>query len=163
MSNLDTKPMMNSIRTLISDKRFGQLHNVFKDANIVVGYKQPKSLAKLLTKAKFSNTKLHKTESISDNSLGIFAACKDSPCNLCDNNYIQECSSFKAANGEIWEIKAYIDCNSKNVLYYLTCNMCNGAVTYTGRTKTKLRTCTNNHISCCRSGKGSNVCMPFNV
>ena len=64
MSNLDTKPTMNSIRTLISDKKFGQLHNVFKDANVVVGYKQPKSLAKLLTKAKFSNTKLHKTESM---------------------------------------------------------------------------------------------------
>ena len=156
-SNLDTKPMMNSIRTLISDKKFGQLNNVFKDANVVVGYKQPKSLAKLLTRAKFSNTKLHKTESISDYSPGIFAACKDSRCNLCHNNYIQECSSFKAANGEIWEIKAYIDCNSKNVLYYLTCNMCNGAVTYTGRTKNKLRTRTNNHISCCRSGKGSNI------
>ena len=35
--------------------------------------------------------------------------------------------------------------------------MCNGEVTYTGKTKTKLRQRTNNHISCCRSGKGTNI------
>ena len=35
--------------------------------------------------------------------------------------------------------------------------MCNGQVTYTGKTKTKLRLQTNNHISCCRSGKGTNI------
>ena len=35
--------------------------------------------------------------------------------------------------------------------------MCNGATTYTGLTKTNLRARTNNHITCCRNGTGSNI------
>ena len=41
-------------------------------------------------------------------------------------------------------------------MYYLVCNMCS-KVTYTGKTKTKLRARTNNHITCCGSGSGTNI------
>ena len=53
--------------------------------------------------------------------------------------------------------ESHINCNTKKVLYYLKCNMCNGASTYTGLTKTKLRARTNNHITCCRKGTGSDI------
>ena len=35
--------------------------------------------------------------------------------------------------------------------------MCNGATTYTGLTKTTLRIRTNNHISSCRKGTGTDI------
>ena len=69
--------------------------------------------------------------------------------------YIKECSSFKCANEEIWNVKCHINCNSKNVVYYLVCYMCN-AVTYSGITRTTLRLRTNNH-SCCRNGTGTKI------
>ena len=35
--------------------------------------------------------------------------------------------------------------------------MCNGKTTYIGKNKTKLRIRTNNHITCCRNGSGTNI------
>ena len=154
MCNLDTKHIMNSIRTLVSNKKSAQMQEVFNDVKIVVAYKQPKNIKRLLTKTKFSDSETNTNKFILP---GTFASCKDIRCNLCCNGYIQECSSFKAANGIIWNIKCNINCNSTTVLYYLKYKMCNGRVTYTGKTKTELRLRTNNHISCCRSGKGRNI------
>ena len=35
--------------------------------------------------------------------------------------------------------------------------MCDGKTTYTGKAKTTLRARTNNHITCCRNGTGTNI------
>ena len=64
--------------------------------------------------------------------------------------------SFFTANNFEWQIKSHITCNSKNVLYYLKCMICYGKCTYTGKTN-NLRKRTNNHISCCRLGTGTNI------
>ena len=153
MSNFDIKPITSNIRTLISNKKLKTLEHVLKDVNVVVGYKQPPNIRNILTRAKFSDsTPANKFAT----TPGIFKTC-DSRCNICHKNYLQECSTFETSSGEMWEIKCKITCNTKNVIYYLKCNMCNGEVTYTGKTKTKLRQRTNNHISCCRSGKGTNI------
>ena len=48
MSNLDAKPIINSIRTLLSTTKSNRLREVFKDVNIVLGYKQPKNFKGLL-------------------------------------------------------------------------------------------------------------------
>ena len=69
--------------------------------------------------------------------------------------YIQPCTSFTCANNKIWEIKSHITCNSRNVIYYLVCNMCE-STTYAGKTWQKLRGRLNDHITKSRSGKGSN-------
>ena len=93
MSNLDTKPRMNSIRTLVSNKKSAQLKEVFSDGKIIVAYKHPKNIKRLLTKAnKFSDSETNTNKTILP---VIFASCKDIRCNLCCNGYIQECSSFK--------------------------------------------------------------------
>jgi len=54
----------------------------------------------------------------------LFKEFKDRRCNLCNLDYIQECSSFTTANKKVWNIKCNISCQSENVLYYLTCNSC---------------------------------------
>ena len=44
MSNLDIKPIMNSIRTLVANKKSAQLQDVLNEVKIVVAYKQPKNI-----------------------------------------------------------------------------------------------------------------------
>ena len=61
--------------------------------------------------------------------------------------------TYSYANGTIWEIRCFVNCNSKNALYYLICSFCNN-VTYTGKTD-DLRERTNNHITGCRHGNSS--------
>ena len=66
---------------------------------------------------------------------------------------MQECSSFVTANGSTWVVKCYVDCHSKNAIYYQVCNFCK-KVSDIGKTD-DLRERTNNHITACRYGKSS--------
>ena len=84
----------------------------------------------------------------------FFANCTDPRCNLCKLGYIQQCSSFTCANGKVWEIRIHINCNSRNVVYYLVCNMCN-IESNAGKTWQKFRGRMNDHITKCRNGKGT--------
>ena len=65
--------------------------------------------------------------------------------------YLQPVTSFTTANNSTWEIKSSITCQSKNVVYFLSCNMCNNEMSYIGQTK-NLRNRMNNHISESRTG-----------
>ena len=72
---------------------------------------------------------------------------KYSCCNLCAR-YIQKCPSFITSNGYNWKIRCHINCHSINVLYFLSCNSCNGFTRYTGKT-VNFRHRMNTHISPC--------------
>ena len=71
-------------------------------------------------------------------------------------DYTYKSTSFITANGFEWNIKCHITCQSRNVLYYIKCKICNGQVTYTGKTNI-IRNRMNNHITCCRLGTGTNI------
>ena len=111
---------------------------------LIHAYRQPSNLLGLLSNSTFIN-KHSNTQS------GIFR-CKDKRCKVC-KLYLQACSSFITANGTTWEVKCYIDCNSKNVLYYLVCSFCS-KVSYTGKTD-NMRLRINNHMSACRHGNST--------
>ena len=70
--------------------------------------------------------------------------------------YLQSQPSFTLSSGKVWHVKSNITCSSKNVIYYLKCNRCDGKDTYIGKTN-NLRLRTNQHISTCRTGNGSNI------
>ena len=59
--------------------------------------------------------------------------------------------SFTTPNNSTWELKSSITCQSKNVVYFLSCNVCNNEMSYIGQTK-NLRNRMNNHISESRTG-----------
>ena len=154
-SNLNTKNITNDIRTLINRRQHGRLEEVLENVKVVAAYKQPPNLGRLLTHAKFRDTTTNEEQSTTPKvNPGIFASCTDPRCKLCSLGYIQQCTSFECANGKVWEIKSHITCNSKNVIYYLVCNMCN-VVSNAGKTEQKLRGRMNDHISKCKSGKGT--------
>ena len=145
-SNFEFSGTINTARELLKSIRTPELKNRFEKCEIVNAEKQPKNILRILTSEKFK-----KDVKISGGP-GLFAECTDIRCNLCHKGYIQTCTSFVTSNNKIWEIRTHINCNSINVLYFLVCNKCNGATTYTGKTKTSLRTRMNNHISDCRTG-----------
>ena len=75
-------------------------------------------------------------------------------CELRRLNYIQQCESFTTSNGVMWKIKSHVNCNSKNVVYFLKCNSCEE--TYTGQTN-NLRLRMNGHKSGARLGTNSDI------
>ena len=144
-SNYNVYPIKKQIDSYLLIIKDTQLKEKFANASTVLGLKQPKSLKRLLVHSKFT----HKEETLQK---GI-KRCYNKNCKIC-KLYLQECESFKTSNGTIWNVRSQISCNSKNVIYFLSCNMCKGNETYTGKTN-DLRLRTNNHISSCRSGTGS--------
>ena len=155
-SNFNTESTVDTFKLLLASLKSEHLKNVFSDTRIVLGLRQPKSILRLISHAKFvSNKSTYLRPELA--SPGIHKGKCRSDCNLCRLEYIQPCTSFKVSNGSTWEIRSSIHCNSKNVVYYLTCNMCNGMTTYVEKTSTTLRTRLNNHISGCRNARTSDI------
>ena len=138
-----------STRDLLQASSSERLSHAFKDTKIVQCYTQTPNLLKTLSSSRFTTT------TPDENCIkGVFH-CTNKRCLICAKNYLQECQSFVASNGSIWRTKCHITCNSLNVIYFLKCNCCH-EVTKLGKTD-NLRERTNNHISGCRNGKGTDV------
>ena len=110
-------PMLNK------DER---MKKVLQQYNIIKSKRQPKSLKKLLTSAKFETNKEEIT----------VKKCRRSNCGICVN--IMESSIFTFKSGEIFKIKSSFSCASGNLLYIVTCKGC--GENYIGQTGTSLRT-----------------------
>ena len=148
-ANINFKPMTHKINSILKSTSNNKIQETFKDTKIVLGLRQPKNLLRLLTKSNFTSS------SEQSRTIGGLFKCKSNKCIIC-KSYIQECQFFVTSNGKTWEIKSHITCNSKNVIYFLKCNMCDGRETYIGKTN-NLRLRTNNHITSCRYGNGPNI------
>ena len=158
-SNLDLKPVAHHVRSLISSKQHGRLGDVLRNVKVVAAYKQPANLQHQLCRARFVDPAKSIQRPLKPRlPPGLFRSCNtetDQRCKLCQLDYIQQCTSFTCSNNKVWEIRSHITCNTKYVLYYLVCNMCN-KTTYSGKTWQKLRGRTNDHICKSKSGKGTN-------
>ena len=144
--NMDMNNITSSIKKKLANTKDDRLQDIFKESKIVLGLRQPMNLYRHLIKSTY-------VDNPQNPELGLHK-CENKRCQICAL-YLQECNSFKTANEFNWEIRCHIGCNSTNVIYYLVCNMCN-VMSYTGKTN-NLRSRTNNHISSCRNGSGTNV------
>jgi len=149
-ANIKFQPIVKKVKAILKETAYDdELKEIFENTQVVLAEKQPPNLLSQLSSAKFSSHPLT-TTSLPN---GIFR-CKRKNCKICQL-YLQQVDNFIVSNGVDWKVKCNITCNSKNVIYYLKCNKCNGATTYIGKTN-DLRLRTNNHISSCRSGHGPN-------
>lgn len=146
-SNYTNKDVVKHTNMLLENCTDETIKLNFKNTRVVLAHKQPPNIQRLLTRAKFQSPDPQLLKP------GLFK-CQSKACKLC-KLYIKECSSFITSNNKTWGIKCHITCNSINVLYFLKCLSCNGKTTYTGKTN-NLRSRTNNHISSCRNGTGTN-------
>ena len=142
-TNFDSKSTSVTANSLLSNVKDNRLKKVFDKCKVKDALKQPKNLLRLFSKPKGQTC-------ISEKH-GLYRyECKYSRCNLCAS-YIPECSSIKTSNGYNWKIRCHINCHSTNVLYFLSCNSCNGNTTCTGKT-VNFRRRMNNYIPVCRYG-----------
>ena len=124
-SNFDSKSISITANSLLSNVKDSKLKKVFDKCKVIHALKQPKILLCLLNRPNVQNC-------ISEKHGLYRCECKDSRCNLCAS-CMQECSNFIKSNGYNWKIRCHSNCHSTNVLYFLSCNSCNGNTTYTGK------------------------------
>lgn len=156
MSNFDFRNIIDTAKNLLKYTKSDEIRNLFKDIRIIEGIKQPKNLMNSITHTRFRSNQT----TVDPLRPGLYAECRSSSgCELCSMGYIKECTSFYTSNGINWNIRSHINCNSKNVLYFLTCLKCVGEnrITKTGKSITTLRARMNNHRSNCRTGRTSDV------
>ena len=148
MSNFQFNHIIQTTSNLLKNATSDDIKEVFGDVRFVEAVSQPKNLLRSITST-FTNT-IGRTP-------GIYAECNPNKCEICSFGYIENCTSFTCSNGKEWTIRSHISCNDRNVLYYLECLFCNGKVTKTGKTFTKLRQRINNHRSDCHTGRTDDV------
>ena len=145
-SNYDNGNVLLTAKNLIRNSKNKRIQEAFNDVQFINSYRQPPNLLRQITNAEFiTGTR---------NSKRGITLCGRDICKICEL-YLQECDSFTTSNGTLWEIRCHIQCSSKNVLYYLICNFCS-IESNVGKTD-DLRARTNNHITCCRHGSGSDL------
>ena len=149
MSNYRFSHILSTTRHLLENAKSDEIRNVFKDTRFVEAMRQPKSIIRTIS----TN---HQEETVIEPNPGLFAECAGTGCELCSLGYIQNCTSFTTSSGHQWQIKSHINCNSRNVLYYLECSFCKD-FTKTGKTDTRLRLRLNNHKSDCKTGRTTDV------
>ncbi len=155
MANFEFRHIIQRARTLLEQTESEKIKE-FRNVRLIEGIKQPNSILKSITSTRFMDN----INTPNESQPGIYAECREtSGCELCSFGYMKNCDTFTTSNGMEWEIRSHINCNSKNVLYFLTCAKCQGEVkqTKTGKTLTILRARMNNHRSNCRTGRTTDV------
>ena len=137
---LQFKNMMKTIQSLLNSFTHNETKRKFENSKTVLALKQPPNIKSLLTNSKFSSQ-----SKTSNKAIPGIHLCNNSRCKLC-KSYLQPVNSFTTANNTIWNIRSHITCHSKNIVYFLSCNLCEGNTNYIGQT-TNLRNRMNNHIS----------------
>ena len=117
----------------------------------LISYRQPPNLRLLLTSDSSTINKKSFTT-------GTFP-CNSSKCCLCPN--IDSRSSITGPNGVSFKISGNFNCNSQNVIYAITCNICPQAV-YIGETSNSIRQRMNGHRNDIKHNRKKPVADHFN-
>ena len=137
--------VLKTISTLLKSFKDNTTKHKFINCKPLLALKQPPNITSILTTAKFNSE-----ENPSLPGPHGITLCNNRQCKLC-RSYLQPVDSFLTSNGTFWSIRSHVTCKSKNIVYFLSCNLCEGRATYIGQT-TNLRQRMNNHISESRTG-----------
>ena len=146
-SNYSNETVLHLSKSLIGNCKNDRMKSAFKDVQFIHSFKQPPNILRSLSHSRFITN-----GSSNDQKVGVFH-CNHGGCKIC-KLYLQTGTTVPMSNGETWEVKCYADCNSWNVLYFLVCNACLHESNIGKTDDARLRT--NNHISGCRLGNGTN-------
>ncbi|KAK3099849.1 hypothetical protein FSP39_010733 [Pinctada imbricata] len=106
----------------------------------LVSYRKPRSIKDHLVRSRLDNPK----------PVGSFSTCTNKRCKLCPRS--QTTSTFKSTNtGHEYKILTNVSCKSRNVVYLITCRVCQKQ--YIGETEDGLNMRINNHRSSITTGK----------
>ena len=115
----------------------------------LISYRQPRNLKLLVTSASLLNEHF---------ITGTFP-CKSSKCHLCPN--INTNPSITGPNGVPIKISGNFSCNSSNIIYAISCNLCPKAI-YIGETTNSIRQRMNGRRSDIKHNRNKPVAEHFN-
>ena len=118
--------MLKLLKDRICKATSERMQPIMKGTIIIKSRRQPKNLKRLLTSAAFQ------TSSSETNSV---KKCDNKKCKCCD--HIQTTTSIDFESGYTFHINDNMDCNSRNLIYVITCTGCGGQ--YIGETGDILR------------------------
>ena len=117
----------------------------------MVAFRRPKNIRDHLVRAKI-NTNRTKHPGTSK--------CGHGGCRIC-RDHMPETNTFTSTvTGITYKIHQKLNCNSKNVIYLLTCKTC--GIQYVGETRTRFRERMNNHKSAINNAYDNSVARHFN-
>ena len=98
-----------------------KMQKVLKNMKLIRSYRQPPSLKKLLTRAKFTYSKnAQMTRRVAPNEAKV-TKCNDKKCGTCPR--IETTIESLFHNNTIpFKIKSNMDCNATNILYLINCS-----------------------------------------
>ena len=134
-----------------------KLKELFPKNSIIPSYRRSKSLKEILAPSKFASATSQNTNSC---AAGCFK-CDKNRCDLCKNYFIESrvFSSFKT--GKSYTIRSNLTCDSKNVIYLVSCKKCQ--LQYIGSTTTEFKVRFRNHKSfMVTNNKSCEVAVHFN-
>lgn len=134
---------MEVAKALLKNCKDERLVSAFENVKFIKSLKQPFNLLASFSHSQFKRGK---------KDVGIYR-WSDKWCKIC-KIYLQIGTKVALANGFIWEIKCFADCNSLNVFYFLICECCT-TESYIGKTD-DFWDQMNNHMSGVRHAKSSN-------
>jgi len=150
---LTYSPQLHSIKHIAKDLQplldfDPYLHNIFPSTPLI-SYRQPPNLRRILTSSQ---------SPITNPTNGTFP-CNSPKCLLCQ--HINTTHTITGPNGFTHPIKGYFNCNTSNIIYAITCNLCPGTI-YIGETGNTLRQRMNGHRSDIKARKNKPVANHFN-
>jgi hypothetical protein len=144
-----------------------QLEKRFK---VLAAYKNHKNIRQTLVSKKIFNnsslidgipnpdSSLHPP--LSPNMTSGFSPCNSTRCFTCKQNTTSQ-NTFKSYTyGNTYKIHDNLSCNSKNIIYLISCKKCN--LQYVGETERELRQRTTDHRSNIRTNKITPIGRHFN-
>ena len=146
-SNYSCSAVVKKLKLLVEKCPDQSTREFFETKDIVQAVRQPPSILRQLTTAKFDSEKIHQKR------VGTFK-CSHEGCKIC-KLYLEECDTVTGNNGVIWRINSHITCHSRFVLYFLTCLGCNQE-SKVGKTN-HMRPRINNHISEAKNGNTTDI------
>jgi len=135
------KSMLSTVHLLLTPD--SEHRNTFPNIPIV-GFKRGKSLKDILVRARLPKV---------DKGEGKSSGCGGKRCGVC--SYLKESNSFTDRNGKKFTIKSDLNCDSKNVVYLVSCKKC--SIQYVGSASTAFRYRFNNYRCCYRKHSSGSV------
>ena len=134
-----------------------KLKELFPKNSIIPSYRRSKNLKEILAPSKFASATSQNTNSC---AAGCFK-CDKNRCDLCKNYFIESRIFRSFKTGKSYSIRSNLTCDSKNVIYLVSCKKCQ--LQYIGSTTTEFKVRFRNHKSSMVTNKKScEVAVHFN-
>ena len=97
-----------------------KLNELFPKNSIIPSYHRSKNLKEILAPSKFESTPSQRVTS----PVGGCFKCDKNRCDLCKNHFVESRNFSSLKTGKSYSIRPNLTCDSKNVIYLVSCKRC---------------------------------------